>query len=228
MIQPTRTEPGRWIGWLALSICTLATSGAVLPAVAQRYDPETAALPAGIDARLYPGDQVAVEIWREPDLGGTHTVSESGTLVLPRLGEVDVADLTAGELQTFLRRAYSEYLRDPSVEISILRRVAVHGEVRNPNLYMVDLTMTLREVIAMAGGLTPGGHPNKITLLRDGERLPLEGERASQFVTAELRSGDQIIVGRKSWLAANPWAAIGAALGALGLFFTQVLPLFRE
>jgi polysaccharide export outer membrane protein len=87
----------------------------------------------------------------------------------------------------------------------------VHGEVHRPGLYLVDLTMTLRDIIAQAGGITPAGDPNRISVVRDGERLQFSRGRGSEFVAAELVSGDQVAVGPRSWFERNSLAVISTA-----------------
>lgn len=181
--------------------------------------------PVGVHARILPGDQIGLRIFREPELSGAFTVSEAGEVVLPKLGVVHVADRTAGGLQESLREAYAAYLRNPSIEVTVLRRVGVLGEVRQPNLYMVDLTMSVRDIVAKAGGVTPSGDPNKISIVRDGEEIRL-GSMES-MVTAELRSGDEVVVGRRHWLTADPLATLGTGVGLISFFVTVILPLVR-
>lgn len=179
---------------------------------------------AGADATIQPGDRIALRIWNEPMMSDTFPVSETGEVVLPNLGSVRVVDQTAGELQRALREAYAEYLRNPSVAVTALRRVAVQGAVREPDLYLIDLTMTLREVIALAGGVTEHGNPEDIRIIRNGEALPLGRGGGTRFSAVELRSGDQIMVGRRSWFELNSLAiATTAAIVA-----STVIPLVRS
>ncbi|MQA92157.1 MAG: hypothetical protein GEU90_18355 [Gemmatimonas sp.] len=188
---------------------------------------ESSGAVAGTDARIQPGDQIRLQVWREPDLSGDFTVDEQGEAILPRIGRLEAASMEAAALQDSLYVAYGRYLRNPSIEIAVLRRIGVHGEVRNPSLYMVDLTMTLREVIAMAGGITDAGNPERIAIIRGDEEIRLDTNGQEQFDTAELRSGDQIVVGRRSWLALNPLAALSASTALISFVVGVILPLVR-
>jgi polysaccharide export outer membrane protein len=181
--------------------------------------------PTGAAATVQPGDQIALRIDREPEMSGTYPVDERGEVVLPRLGVMHVADQTAGTLRDLLRERYARYLREPAIEVTLLRRIAVQGDVYKPGLYMVDLTATLREAVALAGGVTEMGDPNRIDIVRDGRRYRVRTDDAAVFATAELRSGDRIVVGRRNWFARNPNAAIGTFSGLVGLFIavTQLL-----
>jgi protein involved in polysaccharide export with SLBB domain len=207
---------------LALSLLALAAR----PCAAQTAD--TVPGPAaGAAARVMPGDQVVLRVEREPDFSDTFPVAENGEAVLPRLGAVRVADLTAGELRDTLRARYAEYLVNPRIEVTVLRRVAVHGEVRRPDIYMVDLTMTLRDVLAKAGGITEAGNPNKIEIVREGQHIQLARDRSADFLAAELRSGDQILVRRRSWMALNPTVAVTTATG-LVTFVIGIYQIMNE
>ncbi|HEX7242954.1 MAG TPA: polysaccharide biosynthesis/export family protein [Longimicrobiaceae bacterium] len=182
------------------------------------------ALPTGATAKVRPGDAVALKIWNEPEMSDTFAISASGEVVLPRLGDVRVTDLGVVELQDSLRRAFSVYLRNPSVEVTVLRRVSVQGEVREPDLYMVDLTMTLRDVIARAGGVSSEGDPGRIFVVRGGERIRFGKGDQARFTAADLLSGDQVVVGQKSWLSRNALAATGTLLGVAAF----VVPMIRD
>jgi protein involved in polysaccharide export with SLBB domain len=198
---------------------TLMALAAVLSVAPEDANGQETAHATGPEARVQPGDQIGMKVFREPEFTDTFLVGLNGEVVLPRLGRVYVADRTAGELQENLRERLAVYLRNPTVEIVVLRRIGVHGEVRRPDLYMVDLTVTLRDVIAQAGGLTPQANPRRIYVVRDGERVPFAERDAAQVATAELRSGDQIVVGQQSWIQRNP---VGAASGVVSLVIAAI------
>jgi len=85
----------------------------------------------------------------------------------------------------------------------------VRGEVRNPALYTVPLEMTLGGAIAVAGGPTPEAQLRKVTLVRDQRSYHLDlSDPAAPWTATPIRSGDQIIIGRKN-----------------NLFFGTILPL---
>jgi protein involved in polysaccharide export with SLBB domain len=204
--------PGRASLVLLGSLCLAMMGARALQAQQQVYDPEL----NGVGA-VRSGDQVLIRIWRDADLSGTYTVDHNGNIVLPRLGVVSVSGRPADELQRWLRQEFEQFVPHPSIEITLLRRVGVHGEVRKPDLYMVDLTTTLRELIAQAGGLTEQADPNGIVIVRDGEQIRVGRYEAAQFMTAELQSGDQIVIGRRNWLLLNPLAIVSTATAVASL-----------
>jgi polysaccharide export outer membrane protein len=141
-------------------------------------------------------------------------VDESGTVTLPRLGPVRLDTIPADSLRGRLVQAYQTYLNNPTIELTPLRRVAVIGAVLKPGLYPVDATMTVADVLALAGGASPNGKTDKVELRRDGKRLAADLELGSSVAAASLRSGDQLYVPQRSWLSRNSWV-ISGAVGAL-------------
>ena len=179
---------------------------------------------AGAEGQIQPGDQVVLSIWREPDLSGTFTVDASGSITLPRLGAIAASDYTGSQLQALVRDEFGRYLRNPTIQVSVLRRVGVQGEVQRPGLYMIDLTKTLRDVISEAGGITETGNPNRIAIVREGQRIPLGSGETARYLAAELRSGDQVVVGRRSWFELNSLAIVSTA----AVVVSVVVPLLRS
>jgi len=171
---------------------------------------------------VQPGDQIRLEIWRETDMSGAFTVDDQGEVVLPRIGTLDVSEMSSSGLQSTLRGRYAEYLRDAPINVQVLRRIGVHGEVRRPDLYMVDMTVTLRDVVAQAGGVTENGNPNDIVIVRGEEQIRLRRDDAARFATAQLRSGDQVVVGRRNLFERQPLAVISTASTVMMVLFTII------
>jgi protein involved in polysaccharide export with SLBB domain len=96
--------------------------------------------------------------------------------------------------------------------------------VRAPGLYFVDPTVTFRDVIAQAGGLTEAANASRVDVVRDGQQRPLRARAADASAVAELRSGDAIVVGRRSWLSRNALAVVST----LGLVVSVGVQVFRR
>ena len=176
----------------------------------------------GVNAVLQPGDLVRLKIWREPDLSGDSRLDENGVATFPKIGPLPVGRLSTDSLKTLLVSSYSRYLQNPSVGVTFLRRVNVLGEVKNPGLYDVDPTMTVADVVAMAGGVTPEGNSKKIELLRLGQDGPTHVSARSRLAESPLRSGDQLRVLQRSWLSRNG-GVVAAGITALALIGTAVI-----
>lgn len=153
-----------------------------------------------------------MHVLREPDLSDTLTVSERGEAAFPKLGIMQIAQLTILQLQDTLRQRYSAYLRNPALEVIVLRRIVVNGEVDQPNVYWMEATGTVRDAIALAGGISEQGDRGKVYIVRQGERTRVRDWERSLESAADLQSGDQVIVERKNWLALNLLPAISTAV----------------
>jgi protein involved in polysaccharide export with SLBB domain len=105
------------------------------------------------------------------------------------------------------------------VDVVVLRRVTVLGSVRSPNVFYVDATTTLRDVVARAGGVDQYGDSRKVTLVRNGTAREIpDWDKATGF--GQIQSGDQIIVGRKNCLAMNGVQVAGLGVAIISLVLT--------
>jgi protein involved in polysaccharide export with SLBB domain len=99
--------------------------------------------------------------------------------------------------------------------VVFLRRVQILGAVRNPGLYPLDPTLTVGDALAVAGGTTPDGNPDRLELRRGNVRLPLQINPRTRVADSPIRSGDQLYVPERRWSARN--AGILATVIAAGV-----------
>jgi polysaccharide export outer membrane protein len=110
--------------------------------------------------RIGPQDVLELSIAGDDDLSRTYKVSAKGTITLPYLGEVPVEGLTKSELEKHLAGLLEEndILENPQVIVIILeyvsKMVSVLGAVRSPGRFELAGRLTLRQIIALAGGET--------------------------------------------------------------------------
>ncbi|HSG08669.1 MAG TPA: polysaccharide biosynthesis/export family protein [Longimicrobiales bacterium] len=152
---------------------------------------------------LKPGDIVRLRIWREPDMSGEFTVDEAGMVVFPRVGEYRVLDDTPESLSARLQADYRQYLVNPSIEVTVLRRVRIVGAVNNPGLFPVDPTVTVGDALALAGGPTLNGDPDKVRIIRNGQEIAVNIRANTRLTDSAIQSGDQLYVPERSWISRN-------------------------
>lgn len=164
-----------------------------------------------------PGDVVRLRIWREPDMSGDFLVDQNGVATFPRLGATRVTRMASDSLQRLLLSGFARFLKNPSIEVLLLRRVRVVGAVRSPGLYTADPTMRVRDVLALAGGASPDGRTDEVRLDRNGTSIALHLRAAPRSDEIALRSGDQLYVPQRNWFARNTplVAAIASVSGGL-------------
>lgn len=162
-----------------------------------------------------PGDQLIIRGWPAQAFGPPLqlTVDPRGSIILPQVGEVGVSRIPIGELRDTIRAQYARFIRNPEVDVAVMRRVTVNGAVLRPSVYFVDMAATLRDVIATAGGVSEVGNRNKVSVIRGGVARPVPGWETDTTEASQLKSGDQVMVGRRSWIAINiiPVVSLGLA-----------------
>lgn len=189
----------RVVAFVAVLVAALAIAR---PMQARAQEPE-ASVQRAADAHVEPGDRVVVKVYREPTLSDDVMVNSRGDIVLAKVGTVHAASFTLRALEDTLRARYGTFLRNPDVSVNVLRRVVVNGDVGRSDVYFVDVASTLRDVIAHAGGITENGDPGRVAIIRDGRTIPVPNWQDDVSRASDLRSGDQIFVGKRSWLYRN-------------------------
>lgn len=167
-------------------------------------------LPLGV------GDQIGITVFGQPDLSAEVTVGESGVIMVPLIGTLNVLNLSAAQLENLVAKRLKEggYLQNPGVSAQVrqLRSqlVSVMGEVQRPGRYPIQGRMTVLEALATAGGLTSRADRQVLLLrrprgatettgsnLREEVRISLDvsaGPLAGQ-ADAALLNDDVILVG---------------------------------
>jgi polysaccharide export outer membrane protein len=154
-----------------------------------------------------------VQVFNAPDLSGVYSVDSGGSLTLPLIGKVNVADLTLTQTQTKIADALKVkgYILDPSVSITVQQYVpsyvTVLGEVQNPGRFQMLASHPIKDVLAMAGGSTllasgaveiertNGGVKQTIEKrIQHGQNADLATTQATE--DEEISPGDEILVKR--------------------------------
>ena len=171
------------------------------------------------------GDRVVVRVWPEIKLSDTAVVDERGEISLPHVGSIGVLTFDYEQLRDTLRERYGTFLRSPVIDVIAFRRVTVNGAVGKPDVYMIDLSSTIRDVIARAGGVAPYGDVHKVTILRGDQTIPAPNwDNPAVAGDLSLQSGDVILVGRRPWWVEN----LGTVTGVAGLVASLAFALFRK
>jgi polysaccharide export outer membrane protein len=174
-------------------------------------------------SRLQPGDVIRLRIWREPDLSGEFPVDEAGMAVFPKLGATKVGSITADSLRTLLVNTYSQYLKDPAIEVTFLRRVTILGAVNHPGIYPVDPTMTVHDAFALAGGTLPNGNPKHFELRRGGQQVDVDFSQDTPIGRTAIRSGDELYIPERSWFSRNGIYVIGGVITATAIVVSTLI-----
>jgi len=213
----------------ALAVSAVRTARGQNPAPAQNPPASAAQLPPPADSleplAVRPGDVVRIVVWGHQELSGEFPIDENYNLLFPLIGPINLRNMSVNQLREQLNTDLSQLFQRPFFAVTPLFRVAVLGQVMKPGLYSADPTLTIFDLIAMAGGPSPDADQNKLQLLRGGAniRVSLEPAAIAQSTLRELgvRSGDQVVVPRKAFTFQD-WSLLIQVASLALLLYTVV------
>ncbi len=132
--------------------------------------------PVDASYRLGPGDQLVLILTGDIEEAYTLDVTREGFVVIPVVGQIPVASLTLGELDSVLRkrlaRVYSGIGGTTRFSLSVARlrsnQVFVVGDVKQPGSYRISSAGTALTALYSAGGPTDRGSLRAIEIRRRG------------------------------------------------------------
>ncbi len=172
------------------------------------------------ELQLAPGDRVRVEVAGDSTLSGDFDVDADGTVLIPLVGLVPVQSRPFSEVASDIVGGFEAELVGIPVRVIPLLRVPVLGEVAEPGLFWVDRTMSLAEVLAVAGGLTESAQRDDIRVERGDQVLIVTAETPG---SVDLLPRDRVFVGRRSFFAENASLFIGAGASVLAALVTSLI-----
>ena len=133
---------------------------------------ELAAEPtSGMSGLISSSDTVSISVHREPDLDANGQLAKDGSITMPLIGSVKLAGKTTALAESIIKaKLLDGYLVRPQVTVRITQRqintVSVDGQVNTPGVFTLPFgqSLTLRQVISMAGGANDIANLKKITL----------------------------------------------------------------
>jgi len=185
----------RFVACLALVACSSSAP----------YNYKVEPDPRALEFVIGPLDQLAVRVWKNPDLSAEVNVRPDGIITLPLIGNVRAAGRTPTELQKDIAKRLSDFVRDEEVVVSVglvtvnSYTFTVIGSVEHAGYHSAKAYVTVVEAIAMAGG------PNRfagswayIVRGKPARRIPIDLSRATSSEHAEenlvVMRGDLILV----------------------------------
>ena len=200
--------------WVAAALAA-ASMALALPASAQvpaaRAPAAVAPAAPAAEYRLGVGDVLRITVFQNPELTLESRLNEGGVLSFPLIGSVRVGGLSVPEAERLIADslARGNFLRNPQVTIIVLQvrgnQVNVLGQVGRPGRYPLETADTrLTDMIALAGGVAPGGADVVVvTGTRDGKPFREEVDLPALFAAGGaardivLRNGDAVWVDRQ-------------------------------
>jgi len=193
--------------WFA-KICVLAIPGIALGQAATGSDqsvqpvaPTSAAAAGPVDSQtakvpdedyvIGADDQLAINVWKEPELSLSVPVRSDGMISLPLIGEVRASGRTPQQLKEEIGAKLRTYLATPAVTVIVQqmnsRKFNILGRVLKPGSYPLLATTTVLDAIAQAGGFQDFAKQKNIYILR---RVPGGGPTRIAFNYKDVIRGN--------------------------------------
>lgn len=153
-------------------------------------------------------DLLEIHVWKEPELSRSPIpVRSDGKISIPLAGEIQAAGRTPLQLETEITSRLKEFITDPVVTVIVQKinseKYNIMGEVTKPGSYALDVTTTVMDAIATAGGFRDFAKKGNVYVLRENAsgsetRLKfnynafVKGKNPEQNI--RLQSGDTVVV----------------------------------
>ena len=147
---------------------------------AGRFDAQSSAGGADANYRFGPGDKLVLFLTGDVERSYPLTVTREGFVVIPDVGQLNVAGLTRSQLEdalyTRLGRVYSGVRRGTGattrfyVDVSQMgtNQIFVIGDVKHPSSYRLSRSGTAMTALYLAGGPTSSGSMRNVQIRRNG------------------------------------------------------------
>jgi polysaccharide export outer membrane protein len=158
------------------------------------------------DYIIGPEDVLDVRFWKDQDMSGEVVVRPDGHISLPLLNDVRAAGLTPEQLRVRVTEEARRWVEAPNATVIVKainsRKVFITGQVEKSGPYPLTSTMTVLQLIALAGGLREYAEADRILIMRkEGSgtvalkfdyKQVAGGRNLAQNIT--LKPGDTVIV----------------------------------
>jgi polysaccharide biosynthesis/export protein len=189
------------LGAVALSGCSML-GGRVASAPAQ-------APVVPHDYLIGPGDNVSINVWRNPEVSMSVPVRPDGKITTPLVEDLEASGKTASQLARDIEAALGKYIQQPVVTVIVTGFVGTYGEqirvigqATKPQSLPYRRDMSLMDVLIAVGGVTEFASGNKASIIRtiDGksQKVPVrlndlikDGDISANI---PVRPGDVLVI----------------------------------
>lgn len=160
--------------WLLGGLLIVVGGCAVPPEVAEQGVPGDGPSILVSAYQMSVGDQVQVNVWKNPELSVTAPIRPDGKIAVPLVGDVMAAGKEPAQLAADITERLSDYVRNPNVTVILtalegqefLSRIRVTGAVVKDASMKYQQGMTVLDAVLEAGSLDVYADANRTKLYR--------------------------------------------------------------
>jgi len=155
-----------------------------------------------------PGDNLNINVWRNPELSSSVPVRPDGKVSTPLVDELVAQGKTPTQIARDVEVALAKFVRDPVVTVIVTNfvgpyseQIRVVGEAAKPQFLPYKQKMTVMDVMIAVGGLTDFADGNKATIIRASDSNKRYSVRLNDLVkrgdisaNVEMLPGDILII----------------------------------
>lgn len=156
--------------------------------------PTSAGKPPNLHYIIGPGDNLNIQVWRNPEVSASVPVRPDGKISTPLVEDLEAANKTPSQLARDIEKALAKFIQDPIVTVIVTgfvgpydSQVRVIGQAAKPQAMQYREKMTLLDVMIAVGGITDFAAGNKASIVRN-----VDGKQQQFRVRLEslIRDGD--------------------------------------
>ncbi len=171
-------EKSKCVGmiWIAATFVFLGLAGC---AATHPPAPEVVSQTSDFFYIIGPGDNLNIQVWRNPEVSSSIPVRPDGRISTPLVEDLPAANKTPSQLARDIEKALAKFIQDPIVTVIVTgfsgpynQQVRVIGQAAKPQALQYREKMTLMDVMIAVGGITDFAAGNKASIVRlvDGKQ----------------------------------------------------------
>lgn len=185
----------------ALVAAGCASTGGQPPAPTQAASPDYKYV-------IGPGDNLNIQVWRNPELSASVPVRPDGKVTSPLIEDLVAIGKNPTDLAREIEEKLKKYIQDPVVTVIVTgfvgptsEQVRIVGSATRPSALPYRQNMTVLDAMIAVGGITEFASGNRAVLVRAAEgnkqynlRLNDLLKRGDISANVDLRPGDVLII----------------------------------
>lgn len=161
------------------------------------------------DYLIGPGDNININVWRNPEVSTTVPVRPDGKITTPLVEDLPASGKTATELARDIEKTLEKYIQQPVVTVIVTsfigpysQQIRVIGQAARPQALPYRHGMSLMDVLIAVGGITDFAAGNKARIIRSVDGVEQNvGVRLQDLIrdgdisaNTPMRPGDVLVI----------------------------------